>query len=91
MDQARIIGVVVATEIIETMAGVRLLVAQPEDRFGSPQGEPLVVADALQTGVGQRVQLVYGREACLALPGKFSPADAAIIALVDDFDQEGGP
>ena len=39
MDQARIIGVVVATDKVPTMHGVRLLVAQPEDRFGEAQGE----------------------------------------------------
>lgn len=90
MEQARIIGVVVATEIVDTMKGIRLLVAQPEDRFGEPQGEPLVVADGLQAGVGQRVQIVYGREACLGLPGKYSPADAAVVQIVDAFDQEDG-
>jgi microcompartment protein CcmK/EutM len=62
---------------------VRLLIAQPEDARGVARGEPLVVADPLQAGVGQRVQLVHGREAALTLPSKFAPIDVAVVALVD--------
>jgi microcompartment protein CcmK/EutM len=83
MERALVTGVVVATRKHESLAAVRLLVAQPEDAAGHPVGEPLVVADALQTGVGQRVWLVHGREASLALPVTFSPVDVAIVAIVD--------
>jgi ethanolamine utilization protein EutN len=83
MERALVTGVVVATRKHPSLAEVRLLVARPEDDDGRPTGEPLVVADALQAGVGQRVWLVHGREASLALPVTFSPVDVAIVAIVD--------
>jgi ethanolamine utilization protein EutN len=83
MDLATIRGVVVATRKHAGLDGVRLLVAQLEDVDGKAVGEPIVVADALQAGVGQRVWVVHGREAALALPVAFTPVDHAVVALVD--------
>ncbi len=83
MELARVIGRVVATVKYETMAGVRLLVIQPQDAAGDPQGEPIVAADALQAGPGDLVSWVTGREACLAIPPYFAPLDATIIEIVD--------
>lgn len=83
MELARVIGRVVATVKYETLEGVRLLVIQPQDAAGEPQGEPIVAADGLQAGPGDLVAWVTGREACLAFPPKFAPLDAAIIEIVD--------
>ena len=83
MELARITGRVVATIKYETLEGVRLLVAQPVDANGNDQGEPLVLADALQAGPGDLVSWVGGREAALALPNDFAPVDAAVVTIVD--------
>lgn len=82
MQEARITGEVVATCKHPSLHGIRLLVAQPRDARGRDVGAPVVVADPLQAGVGQIVQIVHGREACLGLPGGFAPVDRAVVALV---------
>jgi len=83
MQLARVIGTVVATVKHESLVGVRLLVIQPEDHDGVADGDPVVAADPLQAGPGDLVEWTMGREAALALPVKFSPVDAAIVAIVD--------
>jgi microcompartment protein CcmK/EutM len=83
MELARVIGRVVATVKYETLAGVRLLVIQPQDAGGKPQGEPMVAADALQAGPGDLVAWITGREAALALPDTFAPVDCTIVQIVD--------
>jgi ethanolamine utilization protein EutN len=89
MDHARILGEVVASRKHASLDQVRLLLAQIEDADGKPLGEPIVVADALQAGVGERVWVVHGREGSLALPVPFSPVDVAVVGIVDGSDREG--
>ena len=83
MELARVIGRVVATVKYETLEGVRLLLVQPQDANGAPQGEPMIAADALQAGPGDLVAWVTGREAALALPQSFAPVDCAVVSIVD--------
>lgn len=83
MELARVIGRVVATVKYETLSGVRLLVIQPQDAAGAPQGEPIIAADALQSGPGDLVAWITGREAALALPDTFAPVDCTIVQIVD--------
>lgn len=83
MELARVIGRVVATIKYETLEGIRLLVIQPQDAAGDPQGDPIVAADALQAGPGDLVSWVTGREACLTFEPKFAPVDAAVVSIVD--------
>ncbi len=86
MELARITGTVVATVRYEGLDGVRLLLAQPLDEHLADVGEPFVVADATQAGVGDVVSWVGGREAALALPTHFVPIDAAVVTIVDQVD-----
>lgn len=83
MELARVVGNVVATVKNEALQGVRLLLVQPEDHEGNPQGGLLVAADPLQAGVGDRVAWIQGREAAMALPKTFAPVDCAIVQIVD--------
>lgn len=84
MQLARVLGTVVATFKHESLEGVRLLVIQPQDDEGQPDGDPIVAADPLQAGRGELVEWVTGREAALALPDTYSPVDAALVGIVDD-------
>lgn len=84
MKLAKVIGTVVATVKHESLTGVRLLLVQPQDHAGRPDGEPIVAADALQAGAGELVEYIVGREAALALPDTFSPVDATIVRINDD-------
>jgi ethanolamine utilization protein EutN len=83
MELARVIGRVVATVKYPTLEGVRMLVIQPQDADGTPQGEPIVACDAVQAGPGDLVKWITGREAALALPNTFAPVDCTITGIVD--------
>lgn len=86
MYLARVLGSVVATRRSPGLEPVRLLWIQPEGPDGRPAGRPLVAADAVQARAGERVTVVDGREAALALPETFVPVDAAIVGHVDGAD-----
>lgn len=83
MELARVIGRVVATVKHEALTGIRLVVIQPTDAQGRSTAEPLVAADAFQSGPGDTVSWVSGREAACALPINFTPVDAAVVSIVD--------
>lgn len=83
MELAKVIGTVVSTVKYKGLESVKLLVVQPKDADGNDNGEPLVVTDAMQSGVGDTVAILTGREATLTLPNSFVPVDAGVIAIVD--------
>lgn len=83
MYLGKVIGTVVATQKDENLVGIRLLVVQPMDDQGEPDGEPHVATDTLGAGRGDRVFLVGSREAVEALPDVYGPVDAAIVGIVD--------
>ncbi len=83
MQLARVLGTVVATIKHESLVGVRLLLIQPQDHDGVPDGDAIVAADPLQAGVGELVEWVTGREAALALPQTYAPVDCSIVAICD--------
>lgn len=83
MELARVTGRVMATVKDESLAGIRLLVIQPQTARGVPMGEPMIAADALQAGPGDLISWVTGREAALALPNPFAPVDCAVVSIVD--------
>jgi microcompartment protein CcmK/EutM len=83
MELARVIGRVVATVKNEALVGVRLMIIQPVDASGQPTSEPMVAADAMQSGPGDLVSWITGREAGLTLPDSFTPVDCAVTSIVD--------
>lgn len=81
---ARVLGSVVATEKVPAWKGQRLLLLETTDPAGTPSGgRPFVAVDLVSAAPGQRVFVVRGREAAVALPNADNPADAAIVGLVD--------
>ena len=83
MQLAKVLGSVVATMKHDSLTGVRLLLIQPQDENGVPDGDAIVAADPLQAGEGELVEWTTGREAALALPVTYSPVDCAIVRIVD--------
>jgi ethanolamine utilization protein EutN len=83
MHLGRVIGTVVASEKVENLDGVRLLVVQPIGHDRKDRGRPLVAADTTQAGPGSIVHFTTSREAAIAMPRPFAPVDAAIISIVD--------
>lgn len=85
MQLGRVIGSVVATEKVDGLEGVRLLLVQPLDRNSRSSGGAVVAADAVQmAGEGELVYFVASREAAEAMPERFVPVDHAIVGIVDD-------
>ena len=85
MKLAKVLGTVVAEEKHASLKGVKLLIIQPHDHEGVPDGLPIIAADPMQAGEGDTVEFIIGREACLHLPVTFSPVDAGIVAIVDHY------
>jgi microcompartment protein CcmK/EutM len=90
MHFARVTGTVVCTAKVPSWRGQRLLLMQPTDPHGVPQGRTLVAVDLVSAAPGQRVFYVRGREAANALPDADNPADAAIVGIVDDVRAPAG-
>ncbi len=88
MFLARVTGTVVASRKAEGLKGVKLLLLRRLDREGRLVGVPLVAADAVRAGEGDRVVCVPSREATLALDDPFVPVDAAVVGIVDDMHRE---
>ncbi len=86
MILAKVIGSLEATAIAEGLEGVKLMWVQPIRSDGSPSGGALVACDTQQSGPGETVYLVDGREATFPLPHTFVPVDATIVGIVDRVD-----
>jgi ethanolamine utilization protein EutN len=85
----RVVGSLVASVVYQGLEGVPLLLVQPLDKAGQPEGRTLVAADATRmAGPGEFVYYEGGREAALALETSFVPVDHAIIGIVDGFHRE---
>jgi len=84
MQFGRVVGTVVCTEKVPAWRGQRLLLVQATDPAGAPAGGRVFVAvDLVSAAPGQRVFVVRGREAAVALTIPENPADAAIVGLID--------
>jgi len=86
MYLGRVIGRVVATRRTEGLEGVKLLLLQPLDEELRPSRDPEVAVDVAQSGPGDLVFAVDGREASMALDEKFVPVDAAIVGHVEELE-----
>lgn len=83
MDEAIVLGSVVATSCVPALRGRKLVWIQPVDQDGVPNGIRVVAVDTTQSGPGSRVFFVRSREAAEALDQPFTPVDAAVLGIVD--------
>ncbi len=88
MKLAKVIGTVVATQKIETVRNLKILMIQPLDEQLKNSGGPVAAIDTVQAGTGDLVYYTLSREASLALPQPFAPVDAAITGIVDQVNVE---
>ncbi len=80
---ARVKGLVVATQKVESLKGFTLRLIQPVDGSDHALGDPLVAVDLLASRDGDLVMYIDAREAPKALPGAYGPIDACVVGLVD--------
>ncbi|MBF0530300.1 MAG: EutN/CcmL family microcompartment protein [Deltaproteobacteria bacterium] len=91
MRIAKVIGTIVATRKHDRLVGSKIQMLQPLDVYGeTPIGEPFVAVDAVGAGVGERVIVVQGSGARLAVDDHQSPVDATIIGIIDQIDIVSG-
>ncbi len=85
MFRARVEGHVVATRKHESLAGWRLLLCQPIDAAGRPEGLPQVAIDPHSAGLGSTVIVsTDGSAARLAVGDPRSPVRLVILGIEDE-------
>ncbi|PID56569.1 ethanolamine utilization protein EutN [candidate division KSB3 bacterium] len=88
MKLGKVIGRVVCSKHLEELEGLTLLLVQTLDETQRAVGTPLVAFDTVQAGEGDLVFYETSKEAGRALREWFTPADAAVIGLVDHMTLE---
>ncbi|MDB5388620.1 MAG: eutN 1 [Planctomycetaceae bacterium] len=85
MQLGTVIGHATATVKHPTLIGWRLLVVQPMDNQGAPDGEPQIALDNLGGGKGDRVLVTADGAAVREMVGSnVTPARWIVIGLADD-------
>ena len=88
MKLGKVIGRVVCTKKLEELEGLKLLLVQALNEERQAIGTPLVAFDVVQAGEGDLVFYETSKEAGWALREWFTPADAAVIGIVDQMNVE---
>lgn len=89
MKMGKVIGNIWATRKDDRLAGIKLLVIQPLDIVDDHEIEhPIVAADIIGAGVGEKVLYVGGSSARGAAGGPQVPVDATVVGIVDDLEIE---
>ena len=95
MKQAKVVGRVFCAVQCCSVDEKALLLLQPLDwETGEPSGDPLVAADCVGAGAGEKVFFVQSREAAVAFEGwhgeassrrkeMLPPVDAAVVGIID--------
>ncbi len=83
----KVIGNVWATRKEEALSGLKLMVVRREAACaaGGQYGDDSFVAvDCVGAGIGERVLVVTGSSARMALRTPDAPVDAAIVGIIDE-------
>lgn len=89
MKIGRVIGNIWATRKDERLSGIKLLVIQPLNMLTDKAVEtPIVAADIIGAGVGEKVIYVGGSSARNAAGSNEVPVDATVVGIVDDQEIE---
>lgn len=83
MIPARVVGRLVANQIVPSLEGEKLLLVERIDETGVAVSRPFVACDAIGANEGERVFIAQGREATFPLKNRFNPADNTIVAIID--------
>ena len=86
MFYGKVIGSVWATQKETGMDNLKLLVIQPMDFNDNEAGTPVIAADRIGAGVGERVIVSRGSPARTLFTDKMVPIDAMIVGIVDSFE-----
>lgn len=80
---AKVVGAAVATLKLDVMQATKLLVVQQADARGEATGPAFLAIDLVGAGEGELVIVSQGSSARMATGNDRSPADAAIVGILD--------
>lgn len=86
---AKVMGSAVATLKHDLLKTTKLLLVSPADAKGNVTGEPFLAVDLVGAGQGELVIVSQGSSARVATGQGSSPADAAIVGILDSLQFEG--
>lgn len=84
---ARVTGQLVATMKLNGFGGEKLLIVEPLDHTGTPDGTEIVACDRVSAGIGDIVLLLQeGQSVRMILGKKDVPVEALIVGVIDYID-----
>jgi ethanolamine utilization protein EutN len=89
MILAEVVGTVVSSRKDPALEGLKLLAVQPLGKGLAPTGSILVAVDSVGAGPGEVVLIVSGSSARYTAVTSGRPADASILAIVDQVASSG--
>lgn len=88
MILARVLGNVVSTVKLPVFQGMKIMIVQPLDGEGNPQGQTFLAFDTVQAGVGDVVLVIdEGNSARTILRNPQAPIRAMVVGIVDDIER----
>jgi ethanolamine utilization protein EutN len=85
MILGRVVGSIWATQKEEGMNQLKLLIIEPINWRGEPVGPPIIAADRIGAGQGERVIISRGSPA-RTIFSKNAPIDAVVVGIVDSLE-----
>jgi ethanolamine utilization protein EutN len=86
---AKVMGTAVATLKHELLKTTKLLLVQPTDASGKPNGQLFLAVDMVGAGEDELVVVSQGSSARAATGQNSSPIDAVIVGILDSLRYEG--
>ena len=86
---AKVVGSAVSSMKLDALQSSKLLVVRPADAQGNATGGPLLAVDLVGAGEDELVMVSEGSSARMAIGNDRSPADAAIIGILDSLRYYG--
>ncbi len=86
---AKVVGSAVSTLKLEALQSSKLLIVRPADAQGNATGAPVLAVDLVGAGEDELVMISEGSSARMAIGNDRSPADAAIIGILDSLRYYG--
>ena len=85
----KVVGTAVASLKLDALKASKLLMVCPADVQGNPTGDAFLAVDLVGAGSGELVVVSQGSSARMAIGQNTSPADAAIIGILDSLQTHG--
>ncbi len=82
----RVVGSLWATQKTANTDGMKFLIIQPQNLNKAPNTDTVVAADVLGAGEGEIVMVAYGRAARLAVGRDDISIEAAVVAIIDEYE-----